>query len=94
MSRFSSALTLLTLVIIVGALLPVGPAVSTPVALASGVFVVTTAEDADGSTCPVSTSGDPANPFPTCSLRQAINAANAAGGGVIKFNIPPQGSCF
>jgi CSLREA domain-containing protein len=94
MSRFSSALTLLTLVIIVGALLPVGPAASTPVALASGVFVVTTAEDADGSTCPVSTSGDPANPSPTCSLRQAIRAANAAGGGVIKFNIPPQVPAF
>jgi CSLREA domain-containing protein len=94
MSRFSSALTLLTLVIIVGALLPVGPAVSTPVALASGEFVVTTAEDADGSTCPVSISGDPANPSPTCSLRQAIKAANAAGGGVIKFNIPPQGPAF
>jgi CSLREA domain-containing protein len=50
------------------------------VALASGEFVVTTAEDADGLTCPVSTSGDPANPSPTCSLRQAIRAANAAAG--------------
>lgn len=94
MSRFPSAFTLLTLVIIVGTPLLVGPVASTPVAQASGVFVVTTAEDADGSTCPVSTSDDPANPSPTCSLRQAINAANAAGGGVIKFRIPPEPPAF
>jgi CSLREA domain-containing protein len=78
MSRFSSALTLLTLVIIVGALLPVGPVASTPVALASGVFVVTSTADTGGSCASTPTN---------CTLRQAINAANASGG-TIQFAIP------
>lgn len=94
MSRFSSALPLFIAVMIIGAPLLVGPAASVRVAQASGVFVVTTAADVDGATCPVSTSGDPANPSPTCSLRQAIKAANAAGGGTIRFNIPPSGPAF
>ncbi len=95
MSRFPSALPLLIALMIVGTpLLLVGPAASAPVAQAAGVFVVTTAEDQDGTTCPDSTSDDPSEPFPTCSLRQAIKAANAAGGGIIEFRIPPSGPSF
>lgn len=94
MSRFPSALLLFITLMIAGAPLLVGPAASVPVAQAAGEFVVTTAEDAEGATCPVSTSGNPAAPDPTCSLRQAIKAANAAGGGIIKFNIPPSGPAF
>jgi CSLREA domain-containing protein len=94
MSRFSSAFALLIALMIIGSPLLVGPAASVRVAQASGVFVVTTAEDVEGATCPVSTSGNPAAPDPTCSLRQAIRAANTAGGGIIKFNIPPSGPAF
>ncbi|PMP87323.1 MAG: hypothetical protein C0183_02455, partial [Roseiflexus castenholzii] len=74
MSRFPSALALLVALLIMGSPLLVGPAASVRVAQAAGEFVVTTAEDADGATCPVSTSGNPAAPDPTCSLRQAIEA--------------------
>ncbi|MDW8147428.1 MAG: right-handed parallel beta-helix repeat-containing protein [Roseiflexaceae bacterium] len=94
MSRFPSALPLFIALMIIGAPLLVGPAAPVRVAQASGVFVVTTAEDVEGTTCPVSTSGDPRNPSPTCSLRQAIKAANKAGGGIIKFQIPPVPPAF
>lgn len=95
MSRLPSVLLLIIALMIVGTpLLLVGPAASVPVAQAAGVFTVTTAEDEEGTTCPVSTSGDPTKPSPTCSLRQAIKAANAAGGGIIRFNIPPFSPAF
>jgi CSLREA domain-containing protein len=45
---------------------------------AAGDFIVTTTQDIDGTTCGA-----------TCSLRQAINAANASGGGTVKFNLSP-----
>ncbi|HWQ14695.1 MAG TPA: right-handed parallel beta-helix repeat-containing protein [Roseiflexaceae bacterium] len=50
---------------------------------AAGEFWVTTTADMDGVTC-----GDP------CSLRQAINAANAAGDAVVRFRIPSSDAGF
>lgn len=78
MSRFP-ALPLFIALMIIGAPLLAGPAAPVRVAQASGVFTVTSTADTGGSCAATPTN---------CTLRQAITAANAAGGGTIQFNIP------
>lgn len=77
MSRFPSSLSLLWVMLFVATPLLLGPASHAPVAQAAGTFVVTSTADTAGSICGAD-----------CTLRQAINAANAASGGTIVFAIP------
>lgn len=85
MSRLPAVLPLLIALMIAGAPLFVGPATSVRVAQASGVFTVTSTADTGGSCALTPTS---------CTLRQAINAANAAGSGTIQFDIPTTDSGY